>query len=145
TLLAALGNYTSRIRIVTGNATIQAAERTRAQMPRHGAAKLEVAVDRVGFGDGRVFDVQRPELGLSFEDAVRLAEAAEGTVGRVGSYTPPPSPAKYRGSGVGPPPAYSYSACVAEVDVDAATGVVRVPRIWIVHDVVGAINAASVM
>src|SRR5437764_14456864 len=72
-------------------------------------------------------------------------EAAEGTVGTVGSYTPRPSPGKYRGSGVGPSPAYSYSACVAEVDVDPATGVVRVPRIWIAHDVGRAINAATVM
>ena len=140
-----LGSYSSRVTLMTGNAAIQAAERARAQIARHAAAKLEVAVDRVGFGDGRVFDVQRPELGLSFEDAVRLAEAAEGTVGTVGSYTPPPSPAKYRGSGVGPSPAYSYSACVAEVDVDPATGVVRVPRIWIAHDVGRAINAATVM
>src|ERR1051325_9435580 len=83
-------------------------------------------VERVGFADGRVFDVEHPELGLSFADAVRLAEAAEGTVGTVGSYTPPPSPGKYRGAGVGPSPAYSYSACVAEVDVDPATGIVRV-------------------
>jgi len=140
-----LGSYSSRVTLMTGNAAIQAAERARAQIARHAAAKLEVAVDRVGFGDGRVFDVQRPELGLSFADAVRLAEAAEGTVGTVGSYTPPPSPGKYRGSGVGPSPAYSYSACVAEVDVDAATGVVRVPRIWIAHDVGRAINAATVM
>src|SRR5213082_2682526 len=140
-----LGSYSSRVTLMTGNAAIQAAERARAQIARHAAAKLEVAVDRVGFGDGRVFDVQRPELALSFADAVRLAEAAEGTVGTVGSYTPPPSPGKYRGSGVGPSPAYSYSACVAEVDVDAATGVVRVPRIWIAHDVGRAINAATVM
>src|SRR5438477_340205 len=140
-----LGSYSSRVTLMTGNAAIQAAERARAQIARHAAAKLEVAVDCVGFGVGRVFDERRTELGLSFADAVRLAEAAEGTVGTVGSYPPPPSPAKYRGSGVGPSPAYSYSACVAEVDVDAATGVVRVPRIWIAHDVGRAINAATVM
>src|SRR5438270_3076630 len=132
-----LGSYSSRVTLMTGNAAIQAAERARAQIARHAAAKLEVAVERVGFADGRVFDVERPELGLSFADAVRLAEAAEGTVGTVGSYTPPPSAGNYRGSGVGPSPAYSYSACVTEVDVDPATGVVRVPRIWIAPDVGG--------
>src|SRR5439155_1108100 len=78
-------------------------------------------------------------------EAVQLAEAAEGTIGTVGSYTPAPSAGKYRGAGVGPSPAYSYSACVAEVDVDPATGIVRVPKIWIAHDVGRAINAATVM
>jgi CO/xanthine dehydrogenase Mo-binding subunit len=34
---------------------------------------------------------------------------------------------------------------VAEVDVDPATGIVRVPKIWIAHDVGRAINAATVM
>jgi len=140
-----LGSYSSRVTLMTGHAAIQAAERARALIARHAAAQLAVPVERVGFADGRVFDVERPELGLSFADAVRLAEAAEGTVGTVGSYTPPPSPGKYRGAGVGPSPAYSYSACVAEVDVDPATGIVRVPKIWIAHDVGRAINAATVM
>src|SRR5690349_14641224 len=140
-----LGSYSSRVTLMTGNAAIQAAERARAIIARHAAAKLAVPVEHVGFSAGRVFDVERPDRGLSFGEAVRLAEAAEGTVGTVGSYTPPPSPGKYRGSGVGPSPAYSYSACVAEVDVDASTGVVRVPKIWIAHDVGRAINAATVM
>jgi len=140
-----LGSYSSRVTLMTGHAAIQAAERARALIARHAAAQLAVPVERVGFADGRVFDLERPELGLSFADAVRLAEAAEGTVGTVGSYTPPPSPGKYRGAGVGPSPAYSYSACVAEVDVDPATGIVRVPKIWIAHDVGRAINAATVM
>src|SRR6266702_1807726 len=140
-----LGSYSSRVTLMTGHAAIQAAERARALIARHAAAQLAVPVERVGFADGRVFDRERPEPGLSFADAVRLAEAAEGTVGTVGSYTPPPSPGKYRGAGVGPSPAYSYSACVAEVDVDPATGIVRVPKIWIAHDVGRAIYAATVM
>ena len=140
-----LGSYSSRVTLMTGHAAIQAAERARALIARHAAAQLAVPVERVGFADGRVFDLERPEPGLSFADAVRLAEAAEGTVGTVGSYTPPPSPGEYRGAGVGPSPAYSYSACVAEVDVDPATGIVRVPKIWIAHDVGRAINAATVM
>jgi len=140
-----LGSYSSRVTLMTGNAAIQAAERAREIIARHAAAKLDVSVERVAFAGGRVFDVERPERGLTFADAVQLAEAAEGTVGTVGSYTPPPSPGKYRGAGVGPSPAYSYSACVAEVDVDPATGIVRVPKIWIAHDVGRAINAASVM
>ncbi len=140
-----LGSYSSRVTLMTGNAAIQAAERARDLIAPHAARKLEVSEERLAFADGRVFDVERPEHGLAFAEAVQLAEAAEGTVGTVGSYTPPSSPGRYRGAGVGPSPAYSYSACVALVDVDPATGIVRVPKIWIAHDVGRVINATSVM
>ncbi len=140
-----LGSYSSRVTLMTGNAAIQAAERARDLIAPHAAKKLEVPEKRIAFADGRVFDVEQPEHGLGFAEAVQLAEAVEGTIGTVGSYTPLRSPGRYRGSGVGPSPAYSYSACVALVDVDPATGIVRVPKIWIAHDVGRVINAASVM
>jgi len=140
-----LGSYSSRVTLMTGNAAIQAAERARDLIAPHAAKKLEVPEERIAFADGRVFDVEQPKHGLGFAEAVELAEAVEGTIGTVGSYTPPRSPGRYRGSGVGPSPAYSYSACVALVDVDPATGIVRVPKIWIAHDVGRVINAASVM
>jgi 4-hydroxybenzoyl-CoA reductase alpha subunit len=140
-----LGSYSSRVTLMTGNAAIQAAEQARDIIARHAARKLDVPEERIGFAGSRVFDMEEPSRALTFADAVQLAEAAAGTVGTVGSYTPPASPGKYRGAGVGPSPAYSYSACVAEVDVDAATGIVRVPKIWIAHDVGRAINAATVI
>ncbi len=140
-----LGSYSSRVTLMTGNAAIQAAERARDLIARHAAPKLEAPVERITFAGGRVFDAASPERGISFADAVQLAEAAAGTVGTVGSYTPAAGAGKYRGAGVGPSPAYSYSACVALVDVDPATGIVRVPKIWIAHDVGRSINAAAVM
>jgi len=140
-----LGSYSSRVTLMTGNAAIQAAERAREILTLHAAKKLEVPGDRLVFADGRVFDAQDPDRGMTFAEAVQLAEAAEGTLGTVGSYTPPRGAGKYRGAGVGPSPAYSYSACVAEVEVDPATGIVRVPTIWIAHDVGRCINAAAVI
>jgi 4-hydroxybenzoyl-CoA reductase alpha subunit len=140
-----LGSYSSRVTLMTGNACIQAAERARDAIASHAARQLEVPVARVAFADRRVFDLEDPAHGLAFADAVQLAEAAQGTIGTVGSYTPAPSPGRYRGAGVGPSPAYSYSACVALVDVDPASGIVRVPRVWIAHDVGRSINAATVM
>src|SRR5438552_5547924 len=140
-----LGSYSSRVTLMTGNAAIQAAERARDLIARHAAPKLEAPVERITFAGGRVFDAASPERGISFSEAVQLAEAAAGTVGTVGSYTPAAGAGKYRGAGVGPSPAYSYCACVALVDVDPATGIVRVPKIWIAHDVGRSINAAAVM
>src|SRR5260221_7995183 len=140
-----LGSYSSRVTLMTGNAALQAAERAREILALHTAQKLEVPGHRLVFAGGRVFDAQDPDRGVSFADALQLADAGEGTIGSVGSYTPPRSAGKYRGAGVGPSPAYSYSACVAEVEVDPATGIVRVPTIWIAHDVGRCINAAAVI
>ena len=138
-----LGSYSSRVTLMSGNAALQAAERAREIILPHVAKRLEVPGDRVVFADGRVFDTQDPGRGMSFAEAVQAAESVVGTVGTVGSYTPPRSAGRYRGAGVGPSPAYSYSACVAQVDVDPETGIVVVPTIWIAHDVGRCINAAS--
>jgi 4-hydroxybenzoyl-CoA reductase alpha subunit len=138
-----LGSYSSRVTLMSGNAALQAAERAREIILPHAARKLDVPMTRIVFADGRVFDVEDPTRGMSFAEAVQAAESVVGTVGTVGSYTPPKSAGRYRGAGVGPSPAYSYSACVAEVDVDPATGIVRVPKIWIAHDVGRCINAAT--
>ena len=72
--------------------------------------------------------------------AVCAAEAKFGTIGTTGSYTPPKSPAKFKGGGVGPSPTYSYTAAVVEVDVDPETGWITVPRIFIAHDIGRALN-----
>src|SRR5258708_21411263 len=47
---------------------------------------------------------------------------------------------RYKGGGVGRPPAYSYTACVVEAEVDAATGWIHIPKIWIAHDIGRTIN-----
>ena len=140
-----LGSYSSRVTLMTGNAAIQAAERARELLSMTVAEKLGVPIENIGLAERRVFDVENPELGVSFAEAVVLAESKYGTIGTVGSYTPPRSPGKYKGAGVGPSPAYSYSAAVAEVDVDPDTGIVVVERIWIAHDIGKSINPMLVM
>ncbi len=140
-----LGSYSSRVTLMSGNAALQAAERARDIIAPHVANKLAIPVDRLVFAGARVFDAEEPERGMSFAEAVQAAESVVGTIGTVGSYVPPKSAGRYRGAGVGPSPAYSYSACVAEVDVDPATGIVRVPTIWIAHDLGKCINAATAM
>ena len=140
-----LGSYSSRVTLMTGNAAIQAAERARELLVIAVAEKLGVPIENLSLAERRVFDVENPEVGVSFAEAVVLAESKYGTIGTVGSYTPPASPGKFKGAGVGPSPAYSYSAAVAEVDVDADTGIVTVERIWIAHDIGKSINPMLVM
>ena len=135
-----LGSYSSRVTLMMGNAAIQAAERAKALLASAAAAKLGVPAERLAFAGRRVFDVEQPSAGMTFQEAVVAAEAQHGTLGTTGSYRPPRSPARYRGSGVGPSAAYSYTAAVVEVEVDPATGWIRVPRIWIGHDIGRVLN-----
>ena len=140
-----LGSYSSRVTLMTGNAAIQAAERAKQMLVEAVSAKLAIPPERVGLAGGRVFDVENPETGMTFPEAVVAAESKFGTLGTVGSYSPPPSAGRYRGAGVGPSPAYSYSAAVVEVEVDPETGIYTVPKIWIAHDVGKCINPVLVM
>jgi 4-hydroxybenzoyl-CoA reductase subunit alpha len=140
-----LGSYSSRVTLMMGHAAVQAAERARELLAKAAAAKLEIPAERVGFAAGRVFDVEEPGRGMAFAEAAVLAEARFGTLGTVGSYTPPPSAGRFRGAGVGPSPAYSYSAAVVEVDVDPDSGWVKVERVHVAHDVGRCINPMLVM
>jgi 4-hydroxybenzoyl-CoA reductase alpha subunit len=140
-----LGSYSSRVTLMTGNAALQAAERARELLVMAVAEKLGVPIENLSLAERRVFDVENPEVGVTFAEAVVLAESKFGTIGTVGSYSPPASAGKFKGAGVGPSPAYSYSAAVAEIDVDPDTGIVVVERIWIGHDIGRSINPMLVM
>ena len=135
-----LGSYSSRVTFMAGNAAIQAAERARAIVANPVARKLGIPIERIVFADSRVFDAENPDQGLTFREAVILAEAVAGTIGATGSYKPPAPAAKYKGGGVGPSPSYSYTAAVVEVEVDRASGWLEVVKVWIAHDIGRALN-----
>jgi 4-hydroxybenzoyl-CoA reductase subunit alpha len=139
-----LGSYSSRVTLMMGNAAVQAAERARAILAQAVSARLDVPADRLVFADRRVADASDPSRGVTFREAVALAEARFGTLGTTGSYAPPQSAAKFKGGGVGPSPTYSYTAAVVEVEVDPDTGWIVVPRVWIAHDVGRALNPTLV-
>jgi CO/xanthine dehydrogenase Mo-binding subunit len=135
-----LGSYSSRVTVMMGNAAIQAAERVRALLAAAAAEHLRVAPERVSFGGNRVFAMDDPRKSLSFREAIDFAETQFGTLGAVGSYTPPRPPGHFKGSGVGPSPAYSYTAVVVEVEVDSETGWITVPKVWVAHDIGRIVN-----
>jgi 4-hydroxybenzoyl-CoA reductase subunit alpha len=140
-----LGSYSSRVTLMMGHAAIEAAERARKMIAEAVGERLEVPKGRLVFSGRRVFDAEDPEKGLAWEEAVITTEAMFGTLGTTGSYIPPRSPGRYRGAGVGPSPTYSYSASVVETTVDPETGMYRVEKVWIAHDVGKCINPVLVM
>ncbi len=136
-----LGSYSSRVTLMAGNAAIQAAERAKAMLVEAVAEKLQVPKERILLADNCAFDSAAPEKRVAFPEAVCLAESRFGTIGTVGSYTPPNFPAaQYKGGGVGTSPTYTYSAAVVEVEVNSTTGWVNVVKIWNTHDLGRALN-----
>ena len=140
-----LGSYSSRVTLMVGNAAVEAAERAKDLLAKAAADELEVPTERLVFASGRVFDAADPDRGLSFQETCIAAEARFGTLGTVGSYTPPRSPGRYRGAGVGPSPTYSYTASVVEVEVDSDTGIYRPLHVWIAHDIGRSLNPVLVL
>jgi len=140
-----LGSYSSRVTFMAGNAAKAAAEKVRERLFAVAATALHCDAEDLVARDRRIFRRGRPQDALSFAQAVQLAEAEGGVVTGSGSYTPPQLAGPYKGSGVGPSPAYSYSAAVVEVDCDARTGEVRVPVVWVAHDIGRAINPMLVI
>ena len=139
-----LGSYSSRVTFMAGNAAKAAAESVRQRLLQSAAVALHCDPEDLVARGRRIFRRTRPEDGLSVAQAVQLVEAEQGVVTGTGSYTPPRLAGPYKGSGVGPSPAYSYSAAVVEVDCDPRTGEVRVPEVWIAHDIGRAINPVLV-
>ncbi len=139
-----LGSYSSRVTLMVGNAAYQAAAKAQDMLREAAAERLGVPRDRLVFRGRRVYDQQGPERGAPFAEVARWAEAKFGCLSTSGSYRPPEKLGTYKGSGVGPSPAYSFSACVAEVRCDPETGEVKVERVWVAHDIGGALNPVLV-
>lgn len=140
-----LGSYSSRVTLMTGNATIDAARPLRQKILEAAAEKLELPPESLSLKDNVVYCIDDERRSLPFAEAAQLAEAKFGTLGSVGSYTPPRRGGRYKGAGVGPTPAYSYSACVAEITCDRETGIYTVDKLWLAHDSGTAINPLLVI
>ena len=136
-----LGSYSSRVTLMTGNAAIQAAERAREIVAASAAQKLEVPLERLVFAEGRVFDAEDPTRGIGFDEAVRLAEAANSAPSRApGPTSRRARRARYRGAGVvrrRPIPTRRPSPRWRWIP---RPGIVTVPQVWIAHDIGKAIN-----
>ena len=140
-----LGSYSSRVTLMTGNAVIAAARPLREKIRSAAAEALELPVEALTIESNKVFCIDDPRRSLNFVEAVQLAEARYGTLGSVGSYTPPRRGGRYKGAGVGPSPSYSYSACVAEITCNPESGEYKVDKLWLAHDVGKAINPLLVI
>jgi CO/xanthine dehydrogenase Mo-binding subunit len=138
-----LGSYSSRGTFMIGLACVEAGQRIWAMLSQAVAEKLGVSPDAVEGELGTLF-VKGTEHRLSFQEAVRIAEAKFGTLGATGSYRTQKLGADYRGGTIGASPAYSFTAHVVEVSVDSDTGIWTVEKVWAAHDCGKALNPTLV-
>jgi 4-hydroxybenzoyl-CoA reductase subunit alpha len=140
------GSYSSRVTYMVGNAAIDAARRLKEILVAAAAKRLGALpeeIERVGEGFRALGSNEPP---LSFRDAVGSALEGGGSITVKGTFSVPIEyqGGKHRGGAVGSTMALSYSAQVVEVEVDEATGAVRVLKVWVAHDCGRAINPLAV-
>ena len=140
-----LGSYSSRVTLMTGNATISAVRPLKEKILSCVAEVLNIPAEELKMRDGKIVKHNGKGDSVSFKDGVQWAETKFGTLGSIGCYTPPRRGGKYKGGGVGPSPNYSYSACVAEVTCNPENGFYTIEKIWIAHDIGKAINKKLVL
>lgn len=139
------GAYSSRVTLMGGNACKQAGEEIRRQMTATAARMLQVPGDRIEIRANRVFDRDRPALGLPWHEVAAQCFAENGPLIGRGHYSPPEGlGGKFKGASVGTSPAYSFTACVCEVEVDIETGQVKVLKFTDAHDLGTPINPMNV-
>ncbi len=139
------GSYSSRVSFMVGNAAVRAAQELQAVLLAAAARKLGVSAAEVE-NLGEIYRVAGSERTIGYKDVVTAALEDSGTLTVKGVWSTPleSQGGKFKGAAVGTGAGYSYAAQVVEVDVDEATGVVRVERVWVAHDCGRAINPLAV-
>jgi 4-hydroxybenzoyl-CoA reductase subunit alpha len=141
-----VGAISQRGTFTTGNATINACLDARKQLAKTAAEKFGVKPSAIVFRDRKVYPKGEPEKAVSFEDIVSAtlhSEEGRYVMGR-GFYNPPTKGSDLVTFEGNPSLAYSFGAQIAEVEVDPETGIVKLLRMTVAHDVGRAINPMAV-
>ncbi len=129
-----VGTFASRSGVTAGNSIADAAGQVRAKLLTAAAALLEASADDLDIEDGRVFVRGAPATAVELG---RVVQAAIPTFARPGVASPDFEASAYHHV---PTVTYASAVHVAQVEVDVATGRVRLLRYVVAHDCGKVIN-----
>lgn len=138
-----LGSYSSRVTFMAGNAAKMASENLKTEIINAVSAKFNIHTSELNFINDSIFSNNK-EVELTWLEAIEIVTANRGAISVSGYYISPKLGGDFKGAGAGLSPSYSFGAVVAEVTVDAETGLVKVDNIWGAHDCGKAINPLAV-
>ncbi len=138
-----LGSYSSRVTFMAGNAAKNAATKMRETIIEAVARRTETAAANLAIRNDRVQSVDK-SIDLSWGEAIAIATAHRGALATSGWYISPKLGGDFKGAGAGLSPSYSFGAMIAEVEVNAETGALRVLDLWGGHDCGRALNPLAV-
>ncbi len=136
-----VGAHASRTTFIAGNAARMAAEKLRGDLLAMAAEQLDEPVERLAMKDGAIIVLAEPQRRLPYERVARGGHYQPGgrTLVAEAFYDPPTSmlDKDLRGNVSA---TYGFAAQAVVLDVDGATGVIRVRRVASAHDVGRALN-----
>ncbi len=139
-----IGSYSSRVTFMMGNAARQAAEALRDRLLEAAQELTGYPVEALRVGVERIEVAHRPDVGVTYLEALHRAIETSGALQTTGAYTSPPIGGSFKGARAGTAPAYSFAAYVAKVSVDSETGVFRAEKIWAAFDCGRPLNRLAV-
>ncbi len=139
-----VGVHASRTTFIAGNAARLAAETLRGQLLAMAAEELDAPAERLRVADGWIFVADEPQRRIPYDRAARAGHLREGgrTLVAEAFYDPPTGmlDKDLRGNVSA---AYGFAAQAVVLDVEEATGVIRVRRVVSAHDVGRALNPGA--
>jgi len=136
-----VGAHASRTTFIAGNAARLAAEKLRGQLLAMAADALEAPAERLRTADGWIFVSDQPERRIAYDRAARAGHLRErGQTLVAEAFYDPPTEMLDKDLRGNVSATYGFAAQAAVLDVETATGLIRVRRIVSAHDVGRALN-----
>ena len=138
----ASGNYASRFAAAVAGAAALAADRIRERLAAIAASQLNVTADRIDFKAGKLFDRDNPDNAISFGRVAAASHWAPGTlpdgtghtIRETVFWTPEQLEAPTAADGINSSLCHGFIFDICGVEIDRATGQVRIDRYVTMHD-----------